>query len=73
MHELETRLRGRNTETEEKILIRLKTAEKEMEYGNADQNFDAIIVNNEIETCYNELISYLQYWYPNYDFGVEIY
>lgn len=73
MYELETRLRGRNTETEEKILIRLKTAEIEMEYGNADKNFDAIIVNNEIETCYKELISYLQYWYPNYDFGEEIY
>eukprot|EP00596_Hydrurales_sp_CCMP1899_P002495 CAMPEP_0119034916 /NCGR_PEP_ID=MMETSP1177-20130426/1928_1 /TAXON_ID=2985 /ORGANISM="Ochromonas sp, Strain CCMP1899" /LENGTH=282 /DNA_ID=CAMNT_0006992737 /DNA_START=153 /DNA_END=1001 /DNA_ORIENTATION=+ len=73
MNELETRLRGRNTETEEKIVLRLKTAEDEMLYGQTDNNFDAVIVNNEIEACYNELISCLQYWYPTYDFGVEIY
>lgn len=73
MKELETRLRGRNTETEEKILLRLKTAENEMSYGESENNFDAIIVNSDIEACYNEIISYLQYWYPNIDFGVEIY
>lgn len=34
MQELERRLRGRNTETEESLQKRLDTARKEMTYGN---------------------------------------
>ncbi len=45
-HELEKRLRGRATETEEKIQMRLAKAERELAY--ADQ-FDKNLVNDDLE------------------------
>ncbi|MDG1476478.1 MAG: guanylate kinase [Vicingaceae bacterium] len=51
---LETRLRGRGTETEEKIQNRLAKAEKEMGYS---KWFDYIIVNEELATAQQEVFS----------------
>ncbi len=61
---LESRLRGRGTETEEKIQIRLKNAIDELAYGNESGNFDAYIVNNDLEVAIQEVTSTLQSWYP---------
>merc|ERR1711957_999511 len=54
---LEERLRGRGTEKEEKIKLRLKNAEGELSYGaeNDGANFDATIVNASIEKAVDEL------------------
>ncbi len=50
--ELERRLRGRGTETEESIQERLSTAKQEL----AQQNqFTLTLVNNEVDACAEEL------------------
>eukprot|EP00771_Trimastix_marina_P000349 gnl/Trimastix_PCT/1369.p1 GENE.gnl/Trimastix_PCT/1369~~gnl/Trimastix_PCT/1369.p1 ORF type:complete len:203 (+),score=39.39 gnl/Trimastix_PCT/1369:36-611(+) len=54
MEELERRLRGRGTETEEKILLRLENAHKEMEMRDAPDFWDAIIVNDGVERTIDE-------------------
>lgn len=64
MKELESRLRGRNTETEDKIQLRLKTAVDEMTFGRAKDNFDTIITNDDIDTAYMEIFNILKKWYP---------
>ena len=51
--ELERRLRGRGTETEEKVLARLETARKELEYA---PSYTYRIVNGgDLEAAYQEL------------------
>ena len=44
MEELEKRLRGRGTEKEEDIIKRLGNAQKEMDYGAGEGNFDCVLV-----------------------------
>ena len=68
MEQLESRLRGRGTETEDKIQIRLKTAHEEMAFGNEPGNFDAIVINNDLETAFTEIVSLLRKWYPTVKF-----
>ncbi len=53
MEELERRLRGRKTDTEEQIQIRLKRAVWEME-----QRFwyDYVVVNDTVDTCAEEIL-----------------
>lgn len=53
--ELERRLRGRNTETEESLQKRLNTAKKELEYGLQSGNFDVVIHNHNFKQAYHEL------------------
>lgn len=53
--ELERRLRGRNTETEDSLAVRLQAAQSEMDYGLTPGNFHYIIVNEDVESAYNEL------------------
>ena len=53
--ELEKRLRGRGTETEEKLQVRLKNARGEMEYMERPGFFDAVIVNSDLDRAYSEL------------------
>ena len=55
MDELEKRLRGRGTETEEAITKRLGNAAKEMTYGQQDGNFDKIYINNDLTTTFEDL------------------
>jgi guanylate kinase len=66
MVELENRLRGRGTETEDAIQKRLGNAAKEIEYGQQqDDEFDnRIFVNNDVENTVNEIIEVLNEWYP---------
>ena len=68
MEQLESRLRGRGTETEDKIQIRLKTAHDEMAFGNESGNFDAIVINNDLEVAFTEIVTLLKKWYPTVKF-----
>jgi guanylate kinase len=59
MEELESRLRGRKTETEESIQKRLAQAQIEMEYSQTDGVHYIIIVNDDLEEAYNELVAFI--------------
>ncbi|KIN06660.1 hypothetical protein OIDMADRAFT_156031 [Oidiodendron maius Zn] len=59
MEELESRLRGRKTENEESIQKRLAQARIEMEYSKTDGVHDVIIVNDDLEEAYNELVAFI--------------
>lgn len=50
--ELEKRLRGRGTEDEEKVLLRLKTALSELPYA---EKYEYRIVNNDLDEAYAQL------------------
>ncbi len=50
--ELERRLRGRGTESEEKVRLRLETALAELPYA---EKYDYQIVNNDLEDAYQAL------------------
>eukprot|EP00612_Vaucheria_litorea_P000905 CAMPEP_0171453930 /NCGR_PEP_ID=MMETSP0945-20130129/1429_1 /TAXON_ID=109269 /ORGANISM="Vaucheria litorea, Strain CCMP2940" /LENGTH=132 /DNA_ID=CAMNT_0011978871 /DNA_START=345 /DNA_END=743 /DNA_ORIENTATION=+ len=63
MKVLEERLRGRKSETEENIHKRLKNAKKEIEFG-SKENFDLVLVNDDLTVTANNLISQLLLWYP---------
>ncbi len=52
--ELERRLRGRSTESEEKIAQRLQTAAKEL---SAQNEYDFVIVNDQLKRAASELLS----------------
>jgi guanylate kinase len=54
MDELARRLRARNTDSEEAILKRLETAEKELEYAKTGAH-DRIVVNDNLDKAYTEL------------------
>ncbi|KAJ5728477.1 Guanylate kinase [Penicillium malachiteum] len=58
MQALESRLRGRGTENEEDIQRRLGQASAELEFANA-QVGDKIIVNDDLETAYQELEAFV--------------
>ena len=53
--ELEKRLRARATETEEQSQKRLRNARAELEQGNSSGLFDHILVNDDLESCYENL------------------
>lgn len=54
--ELEVRLRGRGTEPQEVVTRRLETAKVEME---ALDEFDVVVVNDELEAAVDELVTLL--------------
>jgi guanylate kinase len=54
IEDLESRLRGRGTEQEDRIQVRLANARKEMAFMNDKNLFDKVIVNNDLESCYQE-------------------
>ena len=56
LEELERRLRGRGTETEEVICNRMKTAEVELA---RKMEYDVQVVNDELERATEELVSYI--------------
>ena len=55
--ELEKRLRGRNTDSEEVIQKRLKNSLKELEY---EDKYELVIINNKIEQACEDLISIIE-------------
>ena len=62
MEELEKRLRGRGTETEDKIQKRLTNAKGELAYADESDgsNYDHILVNNDLQECYTQLKTVIQ-------------
>ncbi|KAG9246273.1 guanylate kinase [Calycina marina] len=56
---LESRLRGRGTETEESISKRLKQAEKELEFSKTVGVHDVVIYNDDLDTAYAELKDFI--------------
>lgn len=51
--ELENRLRGRSTETEEKIIMRLEKAHQELSFA---KEFDVVLINDNLErACENAI------------------
>jgi guanylate kinase len=57
MEELERRLRGRGTETEERIRLRLETAAWEMEQRDW---FDHVVVNDELERAWRQVAAIIE-------------
>ena len=55
MGELESRLRGRGTDSEEDIAHRLAAARAELDYAQQDQAHDCIIVNDDKDRAYGKL------------------
>jgi guanylate kinase len=55
MSELEKRLRGRSTETDEQISLRLGAAQKEMASLELSGFYDAVIINDDLEGAYARL------------------
>ncbi|KAK1315213.1 hypothetical protein QJS10_CPA06g01814 [Acorus calamus] len=53
--DLEKRLRARGTETEEQVQKRLRNATAELEQGKSSGLFDHILVNDDLETSYQNL------------------
>ena len=57
---LEERLKGRGTETEESLKKRLEAAKVDMVYGEANGNFDLVIINDKLDEAYNKLETFLK-------------
>lgn len=55
LEELESRLRGRGTETEESLGKRLAQAKNEMGFSRQPGAHDKIIVNDDLDRTYREL------------------
>ena len=53
--ELERRLRGRGTDSEEVIRLRLENAKKEMEFAKTKGKYEYTIINDDLERAANEL------------------
>lgn len=51
---LQNRLRARNTETPEALQTRLANAAAEVAYGNTPGNFDAIVVNDDLDRAIHD-------------------
>ena len=60
MEELEKRLRGRGTETEEKVQKRLAAAAGEMAYADKPGFYDKVVVNDGLEQTYQALCKFLK-------------
>jgi guanylate kinase len=52
---LESRLRSRQTDSEETIQTRLKNAAQEIDYARTTGKFEYTLVNDDLETAYREL------------------
>lgn len=55
LDELESRLRKRNTENDESLKMRLKIANEEMKYAEDPNNFDFVVINDNLENAYYQL------------------
>ena len=55
MEELERRLRGRQTETEDSITKRLAQAKNELDFAKQPGVHDKIVVNDDVEKAYTSL------------------
>ena len=58
--ELEHRLRGRGTDSEEVIRLRLENAKKEMEFAKTKGKYEYTIINDDLERAADELRAILK-------------
>ena len=58
--ELERRLRGRGTDSEEVIRLRLENAKKEMEFAKTKGKYEYTIINDDLERAADELRAILR-------------
>merc|ERR1712227_298584 len=65
VEELEKRLRGRGTESEESLQKRMATAKSAMDYAATPGVYDYVIVNDDLPRAYDELCSKLIEHYPS--------
>lgn len=56
---LEARLRNRGSETEESLTRRLARVDGDFEYANQAGNYDLILVNDEFDSAYCELVKFI--------------
>lgn len=56
---LEARLRGRGSETEESLARRLARVDADFEYAAQPGNYDLILINDEVDSAYHELVSFI--------------
>ena len=56
---LEARLRGRGSETEESLARRLARVDGDFEYADQPGNYDLILVNDEFDSAYCELVKFI--------------
>ncbi|KAL7464947.1 hypothetical protein ACHAXS_005276, partial [Conticribra weissflogii] len=56
MEELEKRLRGRGTESEEAVLKRLGNAKEELDYGMGEGNFDRVFTNDDLQQTFASMV-----------------
>ena len=56
IEELERRLRNRKTDSEEVINRRVTRAREELEWRSKNNYWDAVLVNDDLEQCYSELV-----------------
>jgi guanylate kinase len=59
LEELEKRLRGRGTETEESLGKRLEQAQKELAFSKEEGVHDKIVVNEDLDKAYRELEDFI--------------
>lgn len=59
IEELERRIRGRRTETDESLKLRLETAKKELDYAKQEGSHDKIVVNDDLDKAYEELEAFI--------------
>lgn len=57
--ELEKRLRGRGTDSDDSIAKRLKAAKSELDYGNQTGACDVKIVNDDVDRAYKALVDFI--------------
>jgi guanylate kinase len=63
---LENRIRGRGTETEDKIQLRMQNAIEELNFAEQEKAlFDLRLVHEDIEFTLPKLLSVLSEWYPS--------
>ena len=69
LDELSQRIRNRGGDNQESIKAKMDEAVPIMAYGTQEGNFDAIVVNVELEIAFDNLVFHLRRWYPDLDFG----
>jgi guanylate kinase len=65
---LEARYRGRAADSEEKILSKIEEAKSDVEFGRAHGNFDAFVINEDLETAFRQIVIFLCRWFPDHEF-----
>lgn len=65
---LKERLMMRSSEKEHEIEVRLRNAIHEIAYGHEEGQFEKVIINDDFEAAYRELVHTIKTWYPHINF-----